>query len=710
MKDNKNLGGLDYFKLFAAFLVVAIHTSPLASFSSSADLIVTRIIARIAVPFFLMATGYFMLPSYLLHKSKDIGPLLQWIKKSLLLYAVAIAVYLPVNVYANQFKGAGILGILRKLLFDGTFYHLWYLPASIIGVLFVCFIGRKFPIKAVMVIALFLYVFGLFGDSYYGLTANLPLVRSVYDRLFQIFSYTRNGIFYAPIFLIMGAWITCIKHPASQKANVIGLFVSFTFMLTEGLLLHYFKIPRHDSMYISLLPCMFFLYQLILNIKKKSSKYLRTLSTYIYLIHPLFIIIVRGGAKAVHLKYVFIDNSFIHYITVSVLSCLFSVLFIKLFDRKKKLPYSMERAWIELNQNNLQQNVSSLQGLMPPDCQLMPVIKANAYGHGAVLMAKKLNTYGVKAFCVATVKEGIELRSHGIKGEILVLGYTHPKQFPLLRRYRLVQTVVDYSYAKLLNTYGKKFKVHLKIDTGMHRLGVRYENIDEICSIFQCKNLRIEGAYTHLCSDATTSEADKDFTLAQGKAFYSVISQLRKRGYDCPKIHLQASYGLLNYPQLSGDYVRIGIALYGILSTSEDREHCHIKLRPVLSVKARVALVKDLYQGETAGYGLQYAAKQNRKIAVLTIGYADGLPRSLSCGIGSVLIHGYKAGIIGYICMDQTLVDVTDIPNIKQGDTATIIGESGDHEITVYDMAKQTETITNEVLSQLGNRLERIIV
>lgn len=376
--------------------------------------------------------------------------------------------------------------------------------------------------------------------------------------------------------------------------------------------------------------------------------------------------------------------------------------------KMKKRDFPTGRAWIELSRENLRQNVKILNGQLPEGGQLMAAVKANAYGHGAVLVARELNACGVEAFCVATACEGKRLRRRGIKGEILVLGYTHPDEFWLLRQYHLSQTVFDASYAALLDDYGKKIKVHIKIDTGMHRLGERSEKTEEIRRIFSLENLVIEGIYTHLCvSNATTSSA-REFTLSQARAFYEVVSQLKKEGF-CPKIHLQASYGLLNYPELSGDYVRAGIALYGVLSSRADAEQIAAVLVPVLSLKARVAVVKELFQGEGAGYGLEYVADRDRKIAVLAIGYADGLPRSLSNGRGAVAINGKRASVIGRICMDMTLIDVTDIPDVKQGDIAVIIGRSGDCEMSVYDLAEKEDTITNEILSRLGNRLVRII-
>ena len=377
---------------------------------------------------------------------------------------------------------------------------------------------------------------------------------------------------------------------------------------------------------------------------------------------------------------------------------------------KTETAFCQSRAWIELSRDALQHNVEALRTLLPDGCELMPAVKTNAYGHGAVLISRELNRLGVSAFCVATIQEGIELRRNGVTGTILVLGYTHPSDFPLLCRYHLTQTVLDGSYAKVLDRYGKRIPVHIKIDTGMRRLGERSEKIEEISRIFECRNLKIEGIYTHLCVSDETSPESVKFTHSQAKAFYDVLDKLRQRGYICPKKHIVSSDGLLYYPELAENYARVGIALYGMLSTCADTERCGISLEPVLSIKARIALVKDLFQGEAAGYGLQFVASQDTRIAVVAIGYGDGIPRSLSCGIGGVLIRGCKAPIVGRICMDQMLVDVSDIPDVKAGDVAVIIGQSGDERITASDLAAQDGTISNEILSRLGERLQREII
>lgn len=373
-------------------------------------------------------------------------------------------------------------------------------------------------------------------------------------------------------------------------------------------------------------------------------------------------------------------------------------------------PKKTGRAWIEIDKEALLQNVRVLRSLLPSRCNLMPAVKANAYGHGAAEVSKILSDAGVDAFCVACVSEGVELRKNKIGGTILILGYTDPDDFTLLYRYRLTQTVVDPEYAEKLCAFGKPLHVHIAVDTGMHRLGVRSEDIDGIVKIFGYKDLIIDGIFTHLCTDDTDMWPDVDYTSKQITSFFDVVDNIKARGISCPKIHLQSSYGLLNYPEVISDYARIGIALYGLLSTKSDTEGCGLDLRPVLSLKARIASVRDLTAGEAAGYGLAFTAGRKTKIAALSIGYADGVPRELSCGKGCVLIGGKRCPVAGRICMDQMLVDVTDAPGASQGAAAVIIGTSGNESVSAAELAEKAGTISNEILSRLGARLERIVV
>jgi len=364
------------------------------------------------------------------------------------------------------------------------------------------------------------------------------------------------------------------------------------------------------------------------------------------------------------------------------------------------------RAWIELDMNNLRHNVSVIKERLQNSCQIMASVKANAYGHGAIEFCRELNTLGIRFFCVASIMEGVELRKHHIEGEILILGYTHPELFPLLIKYTLTQTVLDLDYAELLNGFGKKFVVHVKVDTGLRRLGERSENLDKIIRIFELENLTITGIYSHLSAE-NDGEAEKKFTQDQLERFHHVRAEIEKRCFNQPKAHIYNSYGIFNRPDLTFDYARIGRALYGILNNPADTEKYGVELRPVLSLKARIGAVKTVLAGEYVGYGFTFIAPKDMKIAVLAIGYADGLPRSLSCGVGHVLIDGQKASILGDVCMDQTMVDVTDIEKVSRGDIAVVIGKYGKAEITAYDIATQSGTISAEILGRLGIRLER---
>jgi len=370
--------------------------------------------------------------------------------------------------------------------------------------------------------------------------------------------------------------------------------------------------------------------------------------------------------------------------------------------------YKMGRTWIELSGENLIWNVKQFNKILGGRSQIMAAVKANAYGHGAVEVSHILEEAGVEDFCVASLEEGIQLRQSGIKGRVLVLGYTHPKAFVELLRYDLTQTVVDAAYAEKLKQYGKKIKVHIEIDTGMHRLGERFERFEDILAMWQIDSLEITGFFSHLCVADSNAETDRDYTLWQIRNFSQVTAKLKAAGISNFKAHLLSSYGVLNYPEYCFDYARIGIALYGILSNETDTTRLKPDLRPVLTLKTRIQSVRDLKAGEGVGYGLTYTASCPRTIASLSIGYADGIPRNLS-NHGWVLVNGFRAPIIGRICMDQMMVDITGIPGVLTGETAVLIGKSGKEEITAAMFACWSGTITNEVLSRLGSRPERLI-
>ncbi len=755
MKQEQSYGGLDRFRILAAVLVIAIHTSPLGSYSADADFFLTRILARVAVPFFFMVTGQFVLcPQFFSSGSKagsvrrpfgqcagggEPRAIWNYLGKLAFIYGISIALYLPLGIYAGHYRGLTLAKALQMLIFEGTFYHLWYFPACMLGVLLVTFLGRFLGLKGTLFVSGALYVTGLLGDSYYGAVQRIPAMISVYDLIFQISPHTRNGLFFAPLFLSLGSVLGGKSRKAQnglgesgkrtgQDAGGKGIlwllscfFLSVVLMAEEGFLLRGLGFPRHDSMYVFLVPVMIFLYEILLSGKSRPMRHLRTVSTWVYILHPAVIVVVRRAAGIMHKTGLLVDNSLIHYAAVTVLSITAAILISRFEDLIKggRTPGTggseskdgkRARAWIELDRKALSGNVEALRAMLPASCALMPAVKADAYGHGAVLIARELNRLGVEAFCVASAGEGEALRRKGVRGEILVLGYTDPSQFDLLHRCRLTQTIVDYPYAEKLNGYGKKLHVHIGVDTGMHRLGIGYEQRERIGKIFEMKNLEVDGLFTHLCTSDGEVLKEQSFTDLQAKRFYAVADDLERSGYSCPKLHLQSSYGILNYPHLAEDYARAGIALYGVLSTREDTGRWKEILRPVLSLKARVACVRRLNCGETAGYGMAFTAQRDMEIATITVGYGDGLPRCLSAGRGFVLINGRKAPVVGRICMDQTIVDVSKIPDVKSGDVAVVIGKSGDEEITAGDLAEWAGTISNEILSRMGARLERVMV
>lgn len=713
MKRKSTYAGIDYFRVISAILVVSIHTSPLSAVNDTADFILTRVLARIAVPFFFMASGFFLFPETetgKLYRNK----LAAFIKKTAALYAVSILLYLPLNIYTGSIKDWRHLPeLLKDIFFDGTFYHLWYLPAAITGAAITWLLLKRLKAGQALGISLLLYIVGLFGDSYYGIAEKAPSIKLLYQGLFTFSDYTRNGLFLAPVFFILGAILARRAKPFSFKICLTGLAASGTLMLAEGLLLRRFGVQRHDSMYFMLLPCMFFLFQSLLFWKGEDLKNLRSISMLIYLIHPLMIVLVRGFAKVTGLQRLLIDNSLLHFAAVAGTSFVSAAVFAMLLQEKHSdkavfRQNPMGRAWAEINMLNLGHNVQALRKALPGECEIMAVVKANAYGHGSVEVAKYLSRIGIHAFAVATIDEGIHLRRQGIKGEILILGYTAPQRASELFRHHLSQTVIDSGYAESLNDFGKPVKVHIKVDTGMHRLGESCNHVTEIAHIFRCGNLKIDGIFTHLCVSDSAEPDDIAFSKAQIQKFYSLLSELKEHGFALPKTHIQSSYGILNYPELQCGYARVGIALYGTFSTQGVQTKTQADLLPVLSLKARVALVRTIEAGESVGYGHQFTASENMQIAVLSIGYADGYPRSLSCGKGKVLLNGHQASIIGQICMDQLMVDITGLPNVQQGDIATLIGKDGAVGITAEQVAFSACTITNELLSRLSSRLERV--
>ena len=691
MSDRKDLGRIDIFRIAAAIMVIAVHTYPFADVSRTLDFVFTHVICRVAVPFFFMTSGYFLISHY----AENTKRLTSFIKKTLIIYAVSVLLYIPVNIYSGYL--ASEPNILRDIIFNGTMYHLWYLPASVMGACIAWVLVRKLNYGWAIAISVCLYILGLLGDSYYGVTESINVLKSVYGAMFKVFDYTRNGIFFAPIFFVLGGYAA--ENTFNKGAEKL-LFVLFAdLMIGEGLLLDLFGNQRHDSMYIFLVPAVWYLFLLLLKGKGKRRKNLSRAALVMYIVHPMVIVAVRLAARLIGLTVLLVDNNLVHFMCVAAASAVFAFAWVKIVPAREKK--TELRAWKEIYLTALQHNAKALQDMCRNGCELMAVVKADAYGHGAFDVSVCLEKSGVKAFAVATADEGIELRKFGIRGDILVLGYTDPKRAAELHKYSLTQTVVSYEHALSLSRMNRAVDVHIKIDTGMHRLGFSAENIDEILSCFEMKNLNVTGVFSHLCvSDEMRAESEA-FTRGQVSAFKRVLGEIKKINAGNIKTHLQSSYGLLNYPDIECDYVRAGIALYGVHS-SEDTVRHDVCLLPVLKLKAKIVQIKEIGIGETVGYGRRYTAKESVKIATVSIGYADGIPRSFS---GNVAVNGIAAPVAGRICMDQMSVDVTDIPDAKVGDIVTLIGDG----ITAETVAKNKGTITNELLSRMGKRLETVI-
>ena len=501
---------------------------------------------------------------------------------------------------------------------------------------------------------------------------------------------------------MLGGFIADERRKLSFVEAGVGFFISLGLLLAEALILHRHGFQRHDSMYVFLLPAMYFLFHLVLLWKGRRIPLLRPASLVVYLIHPLVIAAVWRFSS---------QNSLFHFDLVCLLSLLFSFAMAALwlrFDFKKPHNPEKDRAYIELNLANLTHNVSVLKAALPANAELMGVVKREAYGHGSYAVATHLEKTGVKAFAVATIDEGIALRRYGIRGEILILGFTDVRRAKELKTYRLSQTLIDFPYAEKLNRQKIPVSVHIAIDSGMHRLGLDTDDLANVQKLFQMKHLHIQGIFTHLCCADSRKPEDISFTRKQIRSFYGLISQMETAGLPIPKIHLQSSYGLLNYPDLPCDYVRAGISLYGVSSSPDDRTLLQPKLRPVLALKAKVVLIREISRGETVGYNRTFRAERNSRIAILPIGYGDGLPRNLS-GKAMVQISTHLLPVIGRICMDQLAIDLTGADDVSVGDTAILIDNAENSPLLAPNVAALSGSISNELLCRLGTRLPVVI-
>jgi len=354
--------------------------------------------------------------------------------------------------------------------------------------------------------------------------------------------------------------------------------------------------------------------------------------------------------------------------------------------------------WVEINLDAIANNVKNIKKLIGKKKELMAVVKGNAYGHDILEIASVVLNNGATRLAVARLEEGIFLRKSGITVPILVLGLTLKQQVEPLVSYNITPTVSEYEMIEKLSDSAFKedkiVKVHLKVDTGMGRIGIPPNHVlNFIKKVKVLKNVEIEGIFTHF---SVADEKDKSYTEAQFKKFVEVLNILEKEGIRIPVKHVGNSATLLDLPHMWLDMVRPGISLYG-LYPSEDVQKT-VKLTPAYSFKTRIVFLKELLQGEDVGYGRTYTTKKKRTVvASLPVGYADGYNRLLS-NKGEVLVKGKRFPIIGRICMDQCIIDVTDLSQVKIGDEVVLWGKQGHEEITIEEIAGKIGTINYEIV------------
>ena len=373
----------------------------------------------------------------------------------------------------------------------------------------------------------------------------------------------------------------------------------------------------------------------------------------------------------------------------------------------------LKRTWADISLDNLQHNYRQLRSRLPSGCRFLGVVKADAYGHGAVPVSRYLTELGAEYLAVSNIEEAVQLRQGGIRGPILILGYTPERYAEQLARLGLRQEIHSLEYARLLNTQlagtGRRIRVHLKLDTGMSRLGFfSYScerTVDELKEISQMEHLVIEGIFTHFPVADSIDGADANFTHTQFERFTTMLTTLKGVGIEPQIRHCCNSGASIQYPEYALDMIRPGIATYGVLPSPDLRGM--IDLKPVMQLRSTIFQIRDFDPLITVSYGRTYTTLDPTKIAVVGIGYADGLSRSFSGNI-SFLLHGKRVPQIGRICMDMCMVDISRVPEAKVGDVVTIFGTDGEDSIAVDDMTARLRTVPYELLCSINKRIPRI--
>ena len=359
------------------------------------------------------------------------------------------------------------------------------------------------------------------------------------------------------------------------------------------------------------------------------------------------------------------------------------------------------RSWVEIDLGRIASNYQIYRSHIPDGCAITAVVKADAYGHGDVAVSGMLQNLGVRSFAVSNIDEARVLRQNGIEGEILILGYTPAEDAEELIKYDITQALLSEEYAESLLSCGKKLKCQFAIDSGMNRIGLSSKDPCECERIirYYAQRFTLTGLFTHLCVADSSAPGDKSFTDGQIGSFMEIARRVEDLKLPC--VHCMNSAGGLAFS--GGDSVRLGIILYGL--SPDTKFNMPKGIEPALSWKSVVSMVKEIECGDSVGYGRSFTASERMRIATIPTGYADGYRRDLS-NRGYVLIGGKRAPVVGRVCMDQMMVDVTDIP-CRMGDEAILIGKSGNEVISADGMAEMIGTIGYEIICGISKRVPR---
>ena len=360
----------------------------------------------------------------------------------------------------------------------------------------------------------------------------------------------------------------------------------------------------------------------------------------------------------------------------------------------------------------VEQNFREMRKNIAEDTKMIAVVKADAYGHGAVPIAHLIENHDyIWGFAAATAEEAVHLRQAGITKPILILGIVFDEYFPELVQYDIRPAVCEYDEAKKLSDeavlQNKTVHIHIALDTGMTRIGYADipESVEEIKKIAELPNLEIEGMFTHF---ARADEYDRSPAMVQLERYQDFSKRVEEAGVDIPLHHCSNSAGIIRVPEANLSIVRAGITIYGIYPSSEVKREI-VKLAPVMELKSHITYVKDVPAGAAISYGGTYVADKKKRVATIPVGYADGYPRQLS-NKGWVLIHGKKAPILGRVCMDQFMADVTEIDNVKKGDEVTLLGRDGDEFISIEEMGDLCGRFSYEFACDISPRVPRVYI